>query len=62
MIYLAHLNQTSLAQSAGGVEYTGYISEEELDPHNECPWYDTKQSDGEVPVMLKLWGMRSTPS
>ena len=25
-------------------------------------WYDTKQSDGEVPVMLELWGMQSTPS
>ena len=24
--------------------------------------YDTKQSDGEAPVMLYLWGMRSTPS
>ena len=24
--------------------------------------YDTKQSDDEVPVMLELWGMRSTPS
>ena len=31
-------------------------------PHNECPGYDTKQSDGEVLVMLQLWGMRSTPS
>ena len=30
-------------------------------PTNECPGYDTKQSDGEVPVMLELWGMRSTP-
>ena len=30
-------------------------------PANECPRYDTKQSDGEVPVMLELWGMRSTP-
>ena len=29
---------------------------------NECPGYDTKQSDGKVPVMLELWGMRSTPS
>ena len=29
---------------------------------NECPGYDTKQSDSEVPVMLELWGMRSTPS
>ena len=26
---------------------------------NECPRYDTK-SDGEVPVMLELWGMQST--
>ena len=31
-------------------------------PLNECPGYDTKQSDGEVPAMLELWGMRSTPS
>ena len=29
---------------------------------NECPGYDTKQSDGETPVMLELWGMRSIPS
>ena len=28
---------------------------------NECPDYDTKQSDGEAPVMLQLWRMRSTP-
>ena len=24
--------------------------------------YDTKQSDGEVPAILELWGMRSTLS
>ena len=29
---------------------------------NECPGYDTKQSDGGVPVILELWGMQSTPS
>ena len=29
-------------------------------PHHQ--WYDTKQSDGEVPVILELWGMWSTPS
>ena len=29
---------------------------------NECPGYDTKQSEGEVPVRLELWGMRSTHS
>ena len=28
----------------------------------ECPGYDTKQSDGVVPVMLELWGMWRTPS
>ena len=26
------------------------------------PGCNTKQSDGEVPVMLELWEMRSTPS
>ena len=31
-------------------------------PPNECPGYDTKQSDDEAPVMRELWGMRSTPS
>ena len=33
-------------------------------PHthtNEYPGYDIKQSDGEVPGMLELWGMQSTP-
>ena len=29
---------------------------------NEGPGYDTKQSDGEAPIMQELWGMRSTPS
>ena len=28
--------------------------------HNECPGYDIKQSNGEVPLMLELWGMQST--
>ena len=31
-------------------------------PPNYYPGYDTKQSDGEVPAMLELWGMQSTPS
>ena len=31
-------------------------------PQNECPRYDTKQSDGEAPVILELWGMWSTHS
>ena len=29
---------------------------------NMCSGYDTKQSDGQVSVMLELWGTQSTPS
>ena len=31
-------------------------------PPNECPGYDNKQSDGDVPAVLELWEMRSTRS
>ena len=49
-------------QSAGAVEYTDCFSAEGgKTSHNECPGYDTKQSDGEFPVMLELLGMWSTP-
>ena len=37
--------KVTVAQSAGAVEYTD-------PPTNECPGYDTKQSDGEVPAVL----------
>ena len=51
-----------MAQSAGAVEYTDCFSEEGMKPHSkEWPGYDTKQFDGEVPVMLELWGMWTTP-
>ena len=30
-------------------------------PSNECPGYGPKQSDGEVPVLLELFWMRSNP-
>ena len=50
-----------IAHLAGAVEYTEFISAESKTP-NECSGYDSKQSDGEVPVMLELWGMQSTPS
>ena len=44
-----------IAQLAGAVEYTDCFSTEGYDPPpNECPRYDTKQSDGEVLVMLEL--------
>ena len=52
-----------LDQLAGAAEYTDCISAEGWNlSRNECPAYDTKQSDGEDSVMLELWGMRSTPS
>ena len=50
-----------LTQLAGGVEYTDWTTAEGYIP-NEYPWYDSKQSDGKIPVMLELCGMRSTPS
>ena len=40
-----------MAQSAGATEYSDYLSTEKPDSPNECPWYNTKKSDGEAPVM-----------
>ena len=37
-----------IAQSAGSVEYRGVC------PRNECPVYDIKQSDVEVPGTMKF--------
>ena len=31
-------------------------------PPNDCPGYDTKQSDGEIAEMLELRGKQGTPS
>ena len=53
--------QKMVAQSAATVEYTDCFSAEGYDPPNGCPGYDTKQSDGEVSVMLKLWVMWKIP-
>ena len=32
----------------------------EVEFSNECPRYDTKQSDGEASVMLDVWEMQNT--
>ena len=53
-------------QLAGAVEHTNCIScwggggFKILT--NECPDYDIKPVNGEAPVMLQLWGMRSSLS
>ena len=64
---LKQSNQIKLkfSYSAGveTVKYTHCTFAEGKDiPSNECPGYDTKQSDGEVLVILELWGMWKTPS
>ena len=46
-----------MAQSAGVVEYTDCIFAAVKDFSNECPDYDTKQSDSKAPVMVELWRM-----
>ena len=50
-----------MAQSAGDVEYTECFFAEGY-PRNECPVYDTKQSESGAPVMLEFRGMWSTLS
>ena len=44
-----------MTQLAEGAEYTDCISAESLDSSIKYPRYDTKQSDGEALLMLKLW-------
>ena len=57
--FLAPVNTSyCLAQSTGAAS----LQRDETPQLNKCPGYDTKQSDGEDPVMLELWGMRSTSS
>ena len=44
-----------IAQLGGAIEYTDCTSVGgKTSPPNECPRYDTKQSDGEVPVIYKI--------
>ena len=53
-------SSTSKNLLTGAEEYTDSISAEPAS--NESLGYGIKQSYGEAPVMLDLWGMRSTPS
>ena len=52
----------TMAELVGAVEYTDCTSVEGQDFPNEGPGYETKQSDGEDPVIPELWGMQSSPS
>ncbi len=59
-IYIAKMEM--FPQSARAVKYTDCSSAEGVRPpaHNGCSGY-YKQSDGDIPVMLELWRMQSTP-
>ena len=61
-VNLVVVQDACLPSRAGAIEYTDCFSAEGVRPPNECPRYDTKQSDGDVPVMLDLWEMWSIPS
>ena len=56
-----HLHQTVVCQVGWGCRIHRLHLCRGVRRPNECPGYDTKQSDGEVPAMLELWGMQSTP-
>ena len=47
----------TLLQSSGAVEFCSGLR-----LPNEYPGYNTKQSNGEAPVILELWAIRSTSS
>ena len=51
-----------MPRSAGAAWHTDCISAEGRNTSNECPKYNTRQSDSEATVILELWEMRSTPS
>ena len=59
-------NISKLALSDGAVEYTDCFSYPTkclvIPTPQRVSWYDTKQSDSEVIVMLERWGMRSYSS
>ena len=40
--------------------YTMHLCRGVRPPTKESPGYNTRQSDGEVPVILEFWGMRNT--
>ena len=64
--YVKQLNVASFMNIGGPVSWGCRIHRLHLctgvKPLSKCPGYDTKQSDGESPVMMKLWEKQSTPS
>ena len=61
-ILFSNSSNSSIAQSAGACRIHRLHVCRGVRPHHECPGYNIKQSDGEVPVMMGLWVIRNTPS
>ena len=60
-MYWSKPNNLFIALSSGAAEFTDCVSVEGQDSSIDCPENDSKKSNGEVPVILELWEMRSTP-
>ena len=61
-MHLMVKSQFWIAQLTEAAKYTDFISAEVEASHHEFLECDTKQSDGEAPIMLDFGGMWSTPS
>ena len=61
-VHQVSYNATGPVDWGGAVECTDCISAIGKDSSTRSLEYDTKQSDGEAPVILELWGMQSTHS
>ena len=57
----AHTKRGLSSRLGGAVEYRLYLLRG-VRPSYESPDYDTKKSDGEVPMMQEIWVMLKIPS
>ena len=60
-IHITYICTVNTYIHTGSVSRIHCISANGYNSLNECPVYDTKQSDGEASVMLELSGSRSKP-
>ena len=58
---LSNANNSIWWPSRLGLQNTPTVTQQRMRLPQRVSCYDTKQSDGKVPVMLEVWGMRSNP-
>ena len=54
MVHYDFKRISNISQLTGAVEYTDCIAVEGKTPSQRVSFYDTKQSDGDIPVMVEL--------